>query len=201
MYTEVSRKHEVREHLEKSKTHYDRRPVGQCILVSNPVRGSWPDVNYCLTVTVLLISDAPSAKPGPAVYKASLRTVFRCSLLFSSQRSLNCMLYTMSYGWVNINNEFERMWKKAIMVCFKIFFHRHRVNLESRLASRKSKLRPTEHEEIMITIIPKPLVSYCHNDSLLTQWHCVSIFACIIYYVTVSSLHLRIDNSLTILVR
>jgi hypothetical protein len=44
----------------KSKSHYDRRPVGQCVLVSSPVRGSWPDANYCLTVTLLSISDAPS---------------------------------------------------------------------------------------------------------------------------------------------
>jgi hypothetical protein len=35
------------------KSHYDRRPVDQCVLVSSPVWGSWPDVNYCFTVTVL----------------------------------------------------------------------------------------------------------------------------------------------------
>jgi hypothetical protein len=44
----------------KSKSHYDRRPVGQCVLVSSPVWGSWPDVNSCLTVTVLSISGTPS---------------------------------------------------------------------------------------------------------------------------------------------
>jgi hypothetical protein len=44
----------------KSKSHYDRRTVGQCVLVSSPVWGSWPDVNYCLTITVLSISGAPS---------------------------------------------------------------------------------------------------------------------------------------------
>jgi hypothetical protein len=44
----------------KSKSHYDRRPVGQCVLVSSPVWGSWPDVNYCLTVTVLSLSGSPS---------------------------------------------------------------------------------------------------------------------------------------------
>jgi hypothetical protein len=46
----------------KSKSHYDRRPVGQCILVSSPIWGSWPDINYCLTVTVLSISGAPSGE-------------------------------------------------------------------------------------------------------------------------------------------
>jgi hypothetical protein len=30
----------------KSKSHYDRRPVGQCVLVSSPIWGSWPDINY-----------------------------------------------------------------------------------------------------------------------------------------------------------
>jgi hypothetical protein len=44
----------------KSRSHYDRRPVGHWVLVSSPVWGSWPDVNYCLTVTVLSISGAPS---------------------------------------------------------------------------------------------------------------------------------------------
>jgi hypothetical protein len=44
----------------KSESHYDRWPVGQWVLVSSPVWGSWPDVNYCLTVTVLSVSGAPS---------------------------------------------------------------------------------------------------------------------------------------------
>jgi hypothetical protein len=45
-----------------SKSHYDRRPVGQCVLVSSPIWGSWPDIYYCVTVTVffLSISGAPS---------------------------------------------------------------------------------------------------------------------------------------------
>jgi hypothetical protein len=43
----------------KSKSHYDRRPVGQCVLVSSPVWGSWTDI-YRVTVTVLSISGAPS---------------------------------------------------------------------------------------------------------------------------------------------
>jgi hypothetical protein len=48
------------EQTPKSKSHYDRRPVGQCVLVSSPIWGSWPDINYCVTVTVLSISGAPS---------------------------------------------------------------------------------------------------------------------------------------------
>jgi hypothetical protein len=33
----------------KSKSRYDRWSVGQSVLVSSPVWGSWPDINYCLT--------------------------------------------------------------------------------------------------------------------------------------------------------
>jgi hypothetical protein len=43
-----------------SKSHYDRRPVGQSILVSRPVWVPWPDINFCLTFTVLSMSGAPS---------------------------------------------------------------------------------------------------------------------------------------------
>jgi hypothetical protein len=44
----------------KSKSHYDRRPVGQSVLVSKPIWVSWPAINYCLTFTVLSMSGAPS---------------------------------------------------------------------------------------------------------------------------------------------
>jgi hypothetical protein len=40
----------------KSKSRYDRRSVGQSVLVSSPIWGSWPDINYCLTFTVLSMS-------------------------------------------------------------------------------------------------------------------------------------------------
>jgi hypothetical protein len=44
----------------ESESRYDRRSVGQSVLVSSPIWGSWPDINYCLTVTVVSISGAPS---------------------------------------------------------------------------------------------------------------------------------------------
>jgi hypothetical protein len=44
----------------KSKSHYDRRSVGQSFLVWSPIWGSWPDINFCLTFTVLSMSGAPS---------------------------------------------------------------------------------------------------------------------------------------------
>jgi hypothetical protein len=41
-----------------SKSH--ATTVGQSVLVSSPIWGSWPDINYCLTIIVLSISGAPS---------------------------------------------------------------------------------------------------------------------------------------------
>jgi hypothetical protein len=37
----------------KSESHYDRRPVGQSVLVSSPIRGPRPDFCYCQTFAVL----------------------------------------------------------------------------------------------------------------------------------------------------
>jgi hypothetical protein len=44
------------------ESRYDRRSVGQSVLVSSPFWGSWPDINYCLTITVMSMSGAPSDK-------------------------------------------------------------------------------------------------------------------------------------------
>jgi hypothetical protein len=40
--------------------NYDRRSVGQSVLVSSPIWGWRPDINYYLTITVLSMSGAPS---------------------------------------------------------------------------------------------------------------------------------------------
>jgi hypothetical protein len=37
----------------ESESHCDWRSVNLSVLVSSPVWGLWPDINYCLTVTVL----------------------------------------------------------------------------------------------------------------------------------------------------
>jgi hypothetical protein len=37
----------------KSKSHCDWQSVSQSVLVSSPIWGSWPDIYYCLTVTVV----------------------------------------------------------------------------------------------------------------------------------------------------
>jgi hypothetical protein len=47
----------------KSKSHCDWRSVSQYVLVSNPIWGLWPDIYYCLTVTVLFLG-APSLTRG-----------------------------------------------------------------------------------------------------------------------------------------
>jgi hypothetical protein len=43
-----------------SKSHCDWRSVDQQVLVSNPIWGSWPDIYYSLTVTVLFLWDVLS---------------------------------------------------------------------------------------------------------------------------------------------
>jgi hypothetical protein len=42
-----------------SKSLYDRRSVDQSVLISSPIWGSWPDINFCLTFTVLSMSPPP----------------------------------------------------------------------------------------------------------------------------------------------
>jgi hypothetical protein len=44
----------------KSKSHCDWRSVSQSLLVSSPMWGSWSDIYYCLTVTVLFLWGALS---------------------------------------------------------------------------------------------------------------------------------------------
>jgi hypothetical protein len=38
----------------ESELYYDRRSVGQSVLVSSPIRGLWPDFYYCQTIADLL---------------------------------------------------------------------------------------------------------------------------------------------------
>jgi hypothetical protein len=46
--------------LSESESRYDQRSVGESVLVSSPILGSRPDINYCLTVPVLSMLGAPS---------------------------------------------------------------------------------------------------------------------------------------------
>jgi ABC-type Fe3+-siderophore transport system permease subunit len=43
----------------ESELHCDWRLVSRSVLVSSPVWGSWPDINYCLTVTLLSLGGRP----------------------------------------------------------------------------------------------------------------------------------------------
>jgi hypothetical protein len=55
-----------------SKSHCDWRSFSQQVLVSSPIWGSWPDIYYCLTVTVLIWWGALSdARTGLSVVHAA----------------------------------------------------------------------------------------------------------------------------------
>jgi hypothetical protein len=43
------------------------RSVSLSVLASSPVRGSWPDINYCLTVTFLSLGGRPLWREGAVV--------------------------------------------------------------------------------------------------------------------------------------
>jgi hypothetical protein len=51
----------------KSKSLYDWRSVSLSVLVSSPVRGSWPDISYRLTVSVLSWGGRPLWWEGGSV--------------------------------------------------------------------------------------------------------------------------------------
>jgi hypothetical protein len=48
----------------ESESHCDWRSVRLSVLVSSSIRGSWPDMSYCLTVTVFSFEGAPSLTRG-----------------------------------------------------------------------------------------------------------------------------------------
>jgi hypothetical protein len=59
----------------KSKSHWDWRSVNKQVLVSSPIWGSWLDIYYCLTITVLFLWGALSdERTGLSfIYAAGLR--------------------------------------------------------------------------------------------------------------------------------
>jgi hypothetical protein len=53
------------------ESHCDWRSVSLSVLVSSPVWGSWPVINYCLTVTVLSLGGRPLwREDGSVVYQS-----------------------------------------------------------------------------------------------------------------------------------
>jgi hypothetical protein len=58
-----------------SKSLYDLRSVIPSVLVSSPVWGSWPDINYCLSLSVLSWGGRPLWREGGSVLCQSLSEV------------------------------------------------------------------------------------------------------------------------------
>jgi hypothetical protein len=59
----------------ESESHCDWRSVSLSVLVSSPVRGSWPDISYSLTVTILSVGGGrPLWREGGSVFCQSLWT-------------------------------------------------------------------------------------------------------------------------------
>jgi hypothetical protein len=80
----------------KSKSHYDRRSVGQSVLVSSPIWVSWPDINFCLSFTVLSMSGAPSdARSG----LSSVLVTWTASVQFSNFAAGLCRLLYLRRVW------------------------------------------------------------------------------------------------------
>jgi hypothetical protein len=84
----------------KSKSHYDRQPVGQGVLVSSPVWGSWPDVSYCLTLTRNYIARerTPNKTPPrnrPQRKRWSLPLLRGCWLLGNALRLLTSLAHSV----------------------------------------------------------------------------------------------------------
>jgi hypothetical protein len=50
------------------ESHCDWRSVSLSVLVSSPVRGSWPDISYYLTVTVFFLGRRPLWRESGSVF-------------------------------------------------------------------------------------------------------------------------------------
>jgi hypothetical protein len=69
----------------ESKLRYDWRPVSQCVLVSSHFWFSWPDVSYCLAITVVAFWCALSdERSGLSFASLSLQNLVLCQCIFIS---------------------------------------------------------------------------------------------------------------------
>jgi hypothetical protein len=59
----------------ESESHFNWRSASLFVLVSSPVRGSWPDISYCLTVSVLSWGGRPLWREDGSVLCQSLSEV------------------------------------------------------------------------------------------------------------------------------
>jgi hypothetical protein len=63
--------HGIASVVSKSKSHCDWWSVSQSVFVSSPAWGSWSDIYYCLTITVLLLWGALSDDTLASLYSLS----------------------------------------------------------------------------------------------------------------------------------
>jgi hypothetical protein len=61
--------------LSESESHCDWRSVSLSTLVSSPVWGSWPDISYCLTVTLLSLGGRPLWREDGSVVCQSVSSI------------------------------------------------------------------------------------------------------------------------------
>jgi hypothetical protein len=61
--------------LSESESHCYWRSISLSVLVSSPFRGSWPDICYCLTISVLSLGGRPLWREGGSVFCQSLSAV------------------------------------------------------------------------------------------------------------------------------
>jgi hypothetical protein len=85
----------------KTKPRYDRlsvtQSVGQCVLVSSPFWLSWPDVCYCLTVTVVSLWCALSdERTGLSFASQSLKYLVICQCVHKYLHFM-CIVYKVLY--------------------------------------------------------------------------------------------------------
>jgi hypothetical protein len=96
IFTPFPRKHNLIHNnwLSKSKSRYERRSVGQSVLVSGPMWGPRPDFCYCQTVTVLSkLIPMPGIETGPPGLKPStLNTRPRMTTTYPTIGILNTQL-------------------------------------------------------------------------------------------------------------
>jgi hypothetical protein len=73
----------------ESESHCDWRSVSLSDLVSSPVRGSWPDISYCLTISVLSLGGRPLWRKGGSVSCQSLSAVLSQLCVYPSWKLIS----------------------------------------------------------------------------------------------------------------
>jgi hypothetical protein len=88
----------------KSNSCYDRQSVAHSVLMSTPIWSSWPDFNYCLTVTVLSLWGALSDERTSLVYiqlllvnKTCICTIYTWPLSVLTEDSRSCPILSSSH--------------------------------------------------------------------------------------------------------